>query len=356
MLAFIDIEAVLEGPARPTASGRREIGSSREGRRIFGYQLGRGRRRISLIAGCHADEPVGPAMLDRLAAWLQALDARDPPLADATWRLVPHTNPDSEAANEAWTSRLGPVETWTAGDTAVELASYLQNVVREPPGEDLEFGFPRSAEDLGARPEARAIAAFLGEGGPFDLHASFHGMGFAAGPWFLIERAWIDRTAAMRESLRALVASRGYTVHDIDRRGEKGFERIDRGFTTRPDSRAMKAHFEALGDEAMAALFRPSSMEHVRSLGGDAFTMVSEMPLFLLPAAAFPAEQPVHVPSTNRLRLAAAEGARALAEAAAAENVRAMPIRDQIFFQLAFLDAALDAVIRADADDGSGPP
>ena len=87
----------------------------------------------------------------------------------------------------------------------------------------------------------------------------------------------------MRERLRRRVRELGYRLHDVDRGGEKGFHRIDEGFTTRPDSRAMAAHFEALGDPATAALFRPSSMEYVRSLGGDPLTLVSEMPLFLVP-------------------------------------------------------------------------
>ena len=57
--------------------------------------------------------------------------------------------------------------------------------------------------------------------------------------------------------------------------------RLAPGFSTRPDSRAMAAHFRAQGDEATAALFRPSSMEAIRALGGDALTLVSEMPLFV---------------------------------------------------------------------------
>ena len=38
-----------------------------------------------------------------------------------------------------------------------------------------------------------------------------------------------------------------------------------------------------INDPATAALFRPSSMEHVRALGGDPLTLVSEMPLFITP-------------------------------------------------------------------------
>ena len=48
-------------------------------------------------------------------------------------------------------------------------------------------------------------------------------------------------------------------------------------------SRAALIEGQERNDPGMAAKFRPSSMEYVRSLGGDPFTMVSEMPLFLRP-------------------------------------------------------------------------
>ena len=260
------------------------LGASREGRDLVGFTIGRGQRSVSLIAGCHADEPVGPAMLDRLAGYLLDLPTSSPLLSDFTWYLVPHTNPDGEARNAGWTHPIfGDGSGAITVEAGVDPGLYLGHTVREPPGDDVEFGFPRSLADDGARPENRAVADFLRRGAPFQLHASFHGMAFAAGPWFLIEAAWIDRTPEMREGLRQRVRELGYRVHDIDRGGEKGFHRIDEGFTTRPDSVAMAAHFQALGDPATAALFRPSSMEYVRSLGGDPLTFVSEMPLFVVP-------------------------------------------------------------------------
>ena len=45
----------------------------------------------------------------------------------------------------------------------------------------------------------------------------------------------------------------------------------------------MVAYFQERGEAETAALFRPSSMEYMRQLGGDPFTLVSEMPLFLRP-------------------------------------------------------------------------
>ena len=176
-------------------------------------------------------------------------------------------------------------------------------------------------------------------------------MSFAAGPWFLLEPAWEDRTLAMRDELRGAVADAGYEVHDVDRGGDKGFRRIDRGFTTRPDSVAMAAHFRERGDAETAALFRPSSMEYVRSLGGDPLTLVSEMPLFLVPANQYQAGtgDPLRPAAVAELSAVAAGGAAddAVREHARQAGIRPMPLRDQMRFQLAYLDAALRTVSAA---------
>ncbi len=310
---------------------------------MLGYRFGSGPCHLSLIAGCHADEPVGPAMLDRLAAYLGGLSASSPLIESISWWIVPHVNPDGEVRNHGWTAGLFDQQ-------AVDLASYLRHTVRELPGDDVEFGFPRGEDDAGARPENRAVANFLRPGAPFALHASFHGMAFAAGPWFLLERGWAERTAMMRDRLRSRVRGLGYRLHDIDRGGEKGFHRIDEGFTSRPDSRAMAAHFEALGDSSTAALFRPSSMEFVRSLGGDPLTLVSEMPLFLAPAELYrrAGRSPrdlVSPPEIGEVRALALGGdSQAVAARAEELGIRPMPIEDQMRLQLEYLAAALDAV------------
>jgi len=329
-------------PAVPAGLPGHSIGLSREGREIAGYRFGRGPLRVSLIAGCHADEPVGPAMLRRLAAFLAVRPEGDPLLTAATWYLVPHANPDGEARNAAWSTETVPtVDHLGREDRGYDLPRFLARAVRERPGDDMEFGFPRDSHDASARPENRAVAAFLAPGAPFALHASFHSIAFASGPWFLIEPAWIDRTTDLRESLRGRVRAMGYQPFDVDRGGEKGFRRIDEGFTTRPDSRAMVAWFEARGDAATAALFRPSSMEYVRSLGGDPFTFVSEMPLFLRPLD----EGDTGRPDDPRFRafferLLGKEPDEVRAEAARS-GVRPMPLRDQMRLQLAFLNEAL---------------
>ncbi len=155
----------------------------------------------------------------------------------------------------------------------------------------------------------------------------------------------------MRENLRRRVRAMGYGLHDVDRGGEKGFHRIDQGFTSRPDSRAMVRHFMALGDSETAALFRPSSMEYVRSLGGDPLTLVSEMPLFLLPSDSFSGRGVVHPEIIGKLRAVASESLEEARLLASEAGLRGMPIGDQMRLQLAFLEEGLDAVRVASRSD-----
>lgn len=344
MGTLIDPESILEQSAsRPEGV---IIGRSREARPIFAIRRGSGPLHFSLIGGCHADEPVGPEMLERLAAHLDRLPATAAALIAATWYIVPHVNPDGAERNATWTAaRIETEDHQGEPDQAFDLAAYVESAVRELPGDDIEFGFPRGPEDAAARPENRAVAEFLAPGAPFALHGSFHGMAFAPGPWYLIEPAWIGRTTDLRQRLRERTREMGYALTDWDRGGEKGFERIDEGFSTRPDSAAMVRYFRRRDDPETAALFRPSSMEHVRSLGGDPFTFVSEMPLFLHP-------DPTILSSGREAFRSRLEAARKRPEAERRrafeeKGIRPMPIRDQMRLQLELLAAAIDAVSSA---------
>jgi hypothetical protein len=319
------------------------VGQSREGRSILGFRFGSGSFRVSLVAGSHADEPVGPRMLRHLVSYLDSLPANDPMATGYEWWIIPHVNPDGEERNRSWA-----VERRDAYD----VGAYLERVVRELPGDDIEFGYPRDATDTEARPENRAAWEWWrSAAGPFDLHASLHGMGFAAGPWHLVEGAWRDRCGLLVERCSAAAHSLGYVLHDVERGGEKGFERIERGFCTRPDSRRMREHFEAQGDRETAGLFRPSSMEAIRSLGGDPLTLVSEMPLFLTPGVGDELGPPDPVLEAWRAqvmewrgRLTAGADSGTISNEAAAMGMTAMPIRDQMELQWRLITAGMEQV------------
>ncbi len=316
------------------------LGRSREGRTVRAVRIDGGPLRVSLLAGCHADEPVGPRLLGHLSAYLSQLPDDDPLLRRYEWWIVPHINPDGAERNRAWQR---------PDAEAYELSEYLAGAVRELPGDDIEFGFPRSEDDRECRPENRAVYDWWRTAdGPFALHVSLHGMAFAAGPWFLIEAAWKDRCAELKRRCTDAVRDLGYVLHDVERQGEKGFFRLGRGFCTRPDSRYMREHFERLGDHETAAKFRPSSMETIRALGGDPLTLVSEMPLFLTPGVGERLGPPDPVAEEWKGRIAdwrdqLAEGTTSeeIGLAARAAGLRPMPIRDQMILQWRFIVAGL---------------
>ena len=250
-------------------------GSSREGRPISAFQFGGGPFGISLIAGCHADEPAGPRLLRHLVSFLCQLDKSHPLLKGFNWWIVPHANPDGEAANRRWHNET---------DACYSLPRYLQHAVRELPGDDMEYGFPIEGQANPLRPENAFIYDLWKKAGqPFRLHASLHSMAFSFGPWFLIDPDWAERSDIIQEQCKNKARELGYPLNDIDRSGEKGFHRISEGFCTRPNSQAMQAFFLERNDPKTAGLFHPSSMESIRSLHSGCLTLVSEMPFSLIP-------------------------------------------------------------------------
>jgi hypothetical protein len=348
------LDALLAGEPAPLESGL-DIGRSREGRPVRAFHAGTGPLHVSLIAGNHADEPVGGWFLLRLARYLGTPAAR-PWLDAARWVLIPQANPDGAAANAAWSDLpSGPRSDPRRG---FDLAAYLTSAVRERPGDDLEFGYPdpeQAAQGSAAanvRPEALAAArvwsARRREHGPFHLHASLHGMSFAAGPWFLLDRAWVTRTAGLRKRLAAEVQARGQRLHDVQRHGEKGFTRIEPGFATRPDSVSMRRFFLDTGDVAQARRFHLSSMEYIRALGGNPLTLVTEMPLFTVEGVGLelgppdPAATRFKESCLPRWRLRLARGEALPEEELAEAGVRAMPVLEQMRFQGLFVLHALD--------------
>jgi len=256
----------------PAACGRhpdiatfQELGPSEEGATLYGVRLGTGEHTVSLMAGNHADEPVGPETLRAFV--LNALAQRDemtPWLRHCTFVIVPHVNPDGEARNRPW------IEQWP------DPKAYLRHAVREQPGRDLEYGYPAM------RPENEHVSSFLREHGPYAMHASLHGMSASEGALLLINRDWTFRTQALRDDFRAAVKAEGMRMHDHNRKGEKGFFWIEPGFQTTPRGDAMRTYFRAQNDPSMAERFHDSSMEFVMSLGGDPLAMVTELPLFLV--------------------------------------------------------------------------
>ena len=322
LVAFRNSDALRAWGNALTGVTQTEIGISREGHPVFGWVFGSGTERVSIVAGSHADEPVGPMTAQALPVLL----AHYFPELLSRYRffVIPQVNPDGAERNRPWFA------------DPPDFAAYVTHAVREQPGDDIEFGF---ADEEGARPENRAVVRWLSDQGPFAAHFSLHGMAWAEGAWFLLCAAWAQRAEPLMDALTTLCASEGFPLHDIDRKGQKGFTRLREGIATTPTSTAMRAFFEGASDPAMAALFRPSSMELAASLGGDPLCMVSEMPLFLLTRGASSLDSPI----LFRFRddLDAARGQGAVDGLAREYGVQPVPITQQIRYQLGMIVLAL---------------
>ena len=70
LLSFRDDAALCSHLGKLEGTKVETICASREGRDIYGLRLGAGERHVSIIAGCHADEPVGPMTAQALPALL----------------------------------------------------------------------------------------------------------------------------------------------------------------------------------------------------------------------------------------------------------------------------------------------
>lgn len=323
-VAFRDPDVLRVHLTRLRNAAVREVGNSREGRPVFGYTFGNGPRAVSVIAGAHADEPTGPMTAQVLPS---LLEATAPDLLDAfRFHIVPQVNPDGHERNRPWF------------DKQPRLISYLRHAVREAPGDDIEFGYDDTAS---ARPECRAALNFLRPAAPFAAHFSLHGMGFAEGAWFLLCKAWADRADFLLHALRDTCAAIGFPLHDIDRRGEKGFYRLGPGTCTTPTSEGMRAHFLAEGEPASAARFLPSSMEAVARWGGDPLCMVSELPLFLLRPEQSSLADPAIVRFQADRRALDVGDENAIRRLQRRYRIRPVPYALQVRLQMAMMVAAL---------------
>ncbi|MFF3379241.1 M14 family zinc carboxypeptidase [Streptomyces sp. NPDC002680] len=147
--------------ARHPADARlRTVGTSRGGTPLWLLSVGHGDRQALVVAGPHANEPVGGATALRLAE--RALADPGPTLrADATWNLLLCLDPDGSRRNEGW---LGGPYT---------LGHYFRNFFRPGFMEQPEW-LPDGA-DGAALPETRALLALQDELRPF-FQCSLHGV------------------------------------------------------------------------------------------------------------------------------------------------------------------------------------
>ncbi|MEU6097203.1 M14 family zinc carboxypeptidase [Streptomyces sp. NPDC047079] len=150
---------------RPRDARLRRVGTSRGGTPLWLLSVGHGGRHALVVAGPHANEPVGGATALRLAERVLA----DPRLStgiDTTWNLLLCLDPDGARRNEGWLA--GPYT----------LGRYFRHFFRPGFLEQPEW-LPDGAERA-ALPETRALLDLQDELRPF-FHCSLHGVDVGGG-------------------------------------------------------------------------------------------------------------------------------------------------------------------------------
>ncbi|MGW4025176.1 M14 family zinc carboxypeptidase [Streptomyces sp. NPDC005009] len=149
----------------PRDARLRRVGASRAGIPLWLLSVGHGSRQALVVAGPHANEPVGGATVLRLAERALA-DPRLTEGADATWNLLLCLDPDGLRRNERWLT--GPYT----------LGHHFRNFFRPGFLEQPEW-LPDGAA-AAALPETRALLALQDELRPF-LQCSLHGVDVGGG-------------------------------------------------------------------------------------------------------------------------------------------------------------------------------
>ncbi|WP_338895463.1 M14 family zinc carboxypeptidase [Streptomyces sp. TG1A-60] len=155
--------AIVAG--HPHRARLRRVGTSRAGTPMWLLSVGRGSRHTLIVAGPHANEPVGGATVLRLAERALA-EPRLSDAADITWNLLLSLDPDGSRRNEGWLS--GPYT----------LGHYFRNFFRPGFLEQPEW-LPDGAAGA-VLPETRALLGLQDELRPF-FQCSLHGVDVGGG-------------------------------------------------------------------------------------------------------------------------------------------------------------------------------
>ncbi|WP_128374757.1 M14 family zinc carboxypeptidase [Streptomyces cavernae] len=150
---------------RPRDARLRRVGTSRAGDPLWLLSVGHGTRQALVVAGPHANEPVGGATALRLADRVLA-DPRLSEGADVTWNVLLCLDPDGARRNEGWL--VGPYT----------LGHYFRNFFRPGFLEQPEW-LPDGA-DGAVLPETRALLDVQDELRPF-FQCSLHGVDVGGG-------------------------------------------------------------------------------------------------------------------------------------------------------------------------------
>lgn len=161
------------------------IGRSRQGHELPLLTVPGGTTSVLVVAGSHANEPVGGATILALAERVLA----HPELRETvTWHLMPSSDPDGLLLNEQWL-----IGTWPP-----TMEEYHRGFYRPSGADQPEWTFPFADGDLARLPETRALMEIIDATVPdtvVSLHSSDSG-----GSFYMITRGEAELVGVLAQA------------------------------------------------------------------------------------------------------------------------------------------------------------
>lgn len=149
-------------------------GTSQQGEPIYHVQFGQGAVKVLVLAGPHADEPIGSLTVFSLLTLLK--NSHEELLKqDVEWHIVPCIDPDGARPNEGWTQ-----QTFTH-------KNFMKHFHKQPYTDQADYTFPMNYKGLvfdQPTQEAQALMKILDRTKP-DFYFSLHNA-FASGCYFYL--------------------------------------------------------------------------------------------------------------------------------------------------------------------------
>ena len=149
-------------------------GTSEAGIPIYHIQFGEGSVKALVVAGPHADEPIGSLTAFGLLTLLKN-NNKELVGRDIQWHIIPCIDPDGAKLNEGWTQQ------------PYSFKNFMRNFHKQYPTEQVDGSFPLSYKEIyfnQPTPEARALMDVLESVVP-DFYYSLHNA-FAGGCYFVL--------------------------------------------------------------------------------------------------------------------------------------------------------------------------
>ena len=148
-------------------------GTSGQGEPIYHVQFGQGATTVLIVAGPHADEPIGSLTVFSLLTLLKN-SSEELLKQDIEWHIVPCIDPDGARLNEGWTQQAFTHE------------NYMKHFHKQAYKDQADFSFPMNYKGLvfdQPTPEAQVLMKVLDRAKP-DFYSTTHN-GYMGGCYFV---------------------------------------------------------------------------------------------------------------------------------------------------------------------------